>query len=475
MCMEDLEPIVEIALEKGAEYCDIRFVINQEEEIQVRGVNPEKISSKMDQGYGIRVLYNGAWGFAAGQDSETVAEKAVKVARASALAKKEAVTLAEVEPYNDSWEAPMKKDPFSVPIEEKVSLLLDCGKALLEPEVVKVSQATMRSRKQEKWFFSSEGASIHQKIVFCGAGIAAIAVEGGELQKRSYPTSFGGDFSQQGYEFIESLHLFDHCTETAEQSVSLLDAPHCPSGKRDIILESSQLALQVHESCGHPTELDRVLGYEASYAGTSFLTPEKVGTFAYGSPQVTIVADSTAPQGLGTFGYDDEGVKACKTVLVDKGIFSGYLTSRETAYNLGEESNGTMRATDFNFIPLIRMTNINLMPGDYTFEELVEDVKEGIYMVTNRSWSIDDRRINFQFGCEAGYVIDHGRITDMIKNPTYTGLTPEFWGSCDAVSKDWHLWGVPNCGKGEPPQSMFVGHGTAPARFRNIQVGVYGT
>jgi TldD protein len=470
--MEDLDRIVAVAVEKGADYCDVRYVENQEEEIRVRGRDPEKVSSKIDQGYGVRVLMKGAWGFAAGQDPEKTAAQAVKVARASALAKKEGVTLSELTPYTDSWKAPVKKDPFSVPMDEKISLLVDCGKVLLEYEGVKVAQASMRIRSQEKWFFSSEGAKIHQSMTFCGAGIAATVVKGGDMQKRSYPTSFDGDFSQQGYEFVEALNLHGHCEETAEEAIQLADAEACPSGTMDIVLDSSQLALQVHESCGHPTELDRVMGFEASYAGTSFLTPEKLGHYRYGSPSVTIVADSTTPNGLGTFGYDDEGVKAGKTVLVDRGLFSGYLTSRETAYQLGEKSNGAMRATDFNFMPIIRMTNINLMPGDYTFEELLEDIREGIYMQTNRSWSIDDKRINFQFGCEIGYKIKDGELQDMVRNPSYTALTPEFWGACDAVSEDWHLWGVPNCGKGEPSQTMFVGHGAAPARFRNIQTGV---
>jgi TldD protein len=470
--MEDLDTVVTAAVEKGADYCDVRYVVNREEEIRVRGRDPEKVSSKMDQGYGVRVLMKGAWGFAAGQDPEKTAARAVKVARASILAKKEDINLSELTPYTDSWKTPMKKDPFSVPMEEKISLLVDCGKVLSGYEDVKVAQASMRVRSQEKWFSSSEGAKIHQNITFCGAGIAANVVKGGDLQKRSYPTSFDGDFSQQGYEFVEALNLHDHCEETAEEAIQLVDAEACPSGTMDIVLDSSQLALQIHESCGHPTELDRVLGYEASYAGTSFLTPEKLGHYKYGSPSVTIVADSTTPHGLGTFGYDDEGVKACRTVLVDRGLFSGYLTSRETAYQMGEKSNGAMRAADFNFMPIIRMTNISLMPGDYRFEELLEDIREGIYMETNRSWSIDDKRINFQFGCEIGYKIKDGELQDMVRNPSYTALTPEFWGACDAVSEDWHLWGVPNCGKGEPSQTMFVGHGAAPARFRNIQTGV---
>lgn len=468
----DVEKGVETALREGAHYCDVRFGVTREEEVRVRNANPEKISSKVCQGYGVRALYEGAWGFAAGQNVEEVAVKAVKVAKASRLAKKEDIRLSETEQHTDTWETKVKKDPFSVPVEEKLSLLLDCGKVMTACEGIKVSEAVMRSRSQEKWFFSSEGARIHQKIVFCGGGVVAIAVKGGDMQKRSYPSSFDGDFSQTGYEAVEALNLYENCEKIAGEAVELVEAPNCPSGTQDIVLDSSQLALQVHESCGHPTELDRVMGYEASYAGTSFLTPEKRGTFAYGSPHVTIVADSTIAGGLGTFGYDDEGVKAQKTVLVDKGIFTGYLTSRETAFKLGEKSNGAMRAMDFNCIPLIRMTNINLMPGDFTFGELIEDVKEGIYMETNQSWSIDDRRLNFQFGCEIGHVIKKGELTHVIKNPTYTSLTPQFWGACDAVGKDWHLWGLPNCGKGEPSQTMYVGHGAAPARFRNITTGV---
>ena len=470
--MVDLTTIVDSALQEGVTYCDVRFVKNKEEDIAVRNGSPEKVLSKTDEGYGVRVLYDGAWGFAAGQDPQSTARSAVRVAKASALAKKTGIELAEESSYTDSWQTPLKKDPFSIPIEEKIALLTDCSRHMLGHEDIKVAQATMRCRMQEKWFASSEGSSIQQTHTFCGAGIGCFAVRGGEMQKRSYPTSFGGDFSQKGYEFIESLQLPEHTEEVVDTAVALLDAPACPSGQQDIVLDSAQLALQVHESCGHPTELDRVFGYEASYAGTSFLTTEKLGTFQYGSPQVTIMADSTSPGGLGTFGYDDEGVKACKTPLVDKGLFSGYLTSRETAIHLSQTSNGAMRATGFNNMPLIRMTNINLMPGDCTFEELIEDVKEGIFMETNKSWSIDDRRLNFQFGCEVGHLIENGEITHLIRNPTYTALTPQFWGACDAVGKEWHMWGVPNCGKGEPSQTMWVGHGTAPARFRSIQVGV---
>jgi TldD protein len=253
---------------------------------------------------------------------------------------------------------------------------------------------------------------------------------------------------------------------------ALLHADKCPSGMMTVIIGGPQLALQVHESCGHPIELDRVFGSEASYAGTSFLTTEKLGTFRYGSPVVNIIADSVTPGGLGTFGWDDEGVPAQSAPIVREGMFMGYLMSRETARRLGKTSNGCMRASGWNRMPIIRMVNVSLEPGTWKLEDLIADTDEGIYMDMNRSWSIDDRRLNFQFGCEVAYEIRGGKLGRLLKNSIYTGITPEFWGSCDAVcNRDyWVVWGTPNCGKGQPGQVAHTGHGAAPARFRNIQV-----
>jgi TldD protein len=235
------------------------------------------------------------------------------------------------------------------------------------------------------------------------------------------------------------------------------------------------LALQVHESCGHPIELDRVFGAEAAYAGTSFLTPDRLGAFQYGSPVVNLTAEALRPGGLGTFGWDDEGVPAASTPVVQAGRFVGYLMSRETAGLLGRTSNGCMRAAGWNRLPLIRMTNVSLEPGDWRLDDLIADTDDGLYLETNRSWSIDDKRYNFQFGTEIGYEIKHGRLGRMLRDCTYTGVTPEFWNSCDAVcdASHWTLWGTPNCGKGQPPQIIHTGHGAAPARFRNVRVGVY--
>jgi TldD protein len=271
------------------------------------------------------------------------------------------------------------------------------------------------------------------------------------------------------------MHLPDHGQRIAEEAVQLLNAADCPSEQMTIVIDSSQLALQVHESCGHPIELDRVLGMEASFAGTSFLTLDKLGKLQYGSPVVNIDADATAPGGLGTFGFDDEGVPAQNVPIVSGGLFVGYLTSRETAPVIGRRSMGSARASGWNVIPLIRMTNVNLRPGEAgSLDDLIADTDDGLFLSTNRSWSIDDRRLNFQFGTQVGWRIRNGKLAEMVKNPTYTGITPQFWGSCDAVCgpDEWRLWGVPNCGKGEPMQTHRVGHGAAPARFRNVRVGV---
>jgi TldD protein len=255
----------------------------------------------------------------------------------------------------------------------------------------------------------------------------------------------------------------------------LLSAPQCPSGRRTIVLHPSQLYLQLHESCGHPTELDRVFGTEASYAGTSFLTTDKLDGFRYGSDIVDIVADATAPGGLGTFGWDDEGVPAQSVPLVKEGMFVGYLSSRETAPRIGRQSGGQMRADSWNRIPLIRMTNVNLLPKPgMNLDEIVADTDDGLFLASNRSWSIDDRRLNFQFATEFAREIRGGQLGQLYKNPTYTGITYEFWRSCDAIGdgRSYRMLGTPNCGKGEPGQIAHVGHAVSGARFRDVQVGV---
>ena len=324
-------------------------------------------------------------------------------------------------------------------------------------------------------FVSSAGSVIGQTRTTSGAGFTARSFQGGEIQQRSHPNSFGGRHQLKGYELIGELKLLENAPCVAEEAVALHSAAQCPEGTFDLILDSSQLALQIHESIGHPIDLDRVLGSEANYAGMSFLTLDKLRTLRYGPDIVNVVCDARIEHGpgLGSFAYDDEGVPARRTAIITGGLFTGYMTSRETAAVAGEpRSNGTMRADGWQRIPLIRITNVSLLAGEQTLDEPF-DVEHGIYMETNRSWSIDDKRYNFQFGSEIARKIRHGKRVRMLKNPTYSGISTEFWNSCDAIAgpEHWTLWGVPNCGKGQPEQVMGTGHGASPARFRNVRIG----
>jgi len=464
-------------LETKVSYADLRFVQTEEENIDVENGILSSYNVSTNRGVGIRVLANGAWGFAASNNLDKIslqetAAKALDIARASALTKKEDIRLAYEDKHIDTYITPIVKNPFQISPSEKIDLLVRSTKTMLKDKVKK-SEGSLNFYMTHKIFISSEGSEIEQTIFESGGGIAAYAIGEGDFQKRSYPSSFGGDYATRGYEFIEEMNLLENAERVTEEANQLLAAPPAPEGIRDIVLGGSQLALQVHESCGHPVELDRVLGKEISFAGGSFLTLDKLNHFTYGSPEVTIVADATVPGGLGTFGYDDEGVPASKSFLVNKGKFVGYLTSREDAFKLGLKSNGAARAENWNRIPLVRMTNINLLPGNLELDKLIGDIKEGLYLDDNKSWSIDDKRLNFQFGTEIAREIKNGKLGKIYKNAVYQGITPEFWKSCDGISSEkyWHVWGVPNCGKGQPEQAMHVAHGTSPARFRKVKVG----
>ena len=475
-----------LAQVQGAAYADIRIVRSEIQDITVKNGVVQELSLHSTQGFGVRVIADGAWGFASSHllaptEVDRVTALAVTIAKASGLTKIEDVDLGPSEVHVDTYRTPVEIDPFTVPLNDKVSLLLATDKEARSVKGVKVAESSLAFIREDKTFASTEGSYIEQEIVESGLGLVAIAVSEGEMQQRSYPNSFGRHQGTAGYEFIQQWDLVGNARRMGEEAVALLSAPQCRSGVTSIILDGPQLALQIHEPCGHPIELDRVLGAEAAFAGTSFLTPEKVGTFHYGSDIVNITADAVAPSGLGTFGYDDEGVPAQCTDIVKNGTFVGYLTSRETANQLRRirpdapaRSNGSMRADGWNRIPLIRMTNVTLQPGEWALDDLIADTDEGIYMVTNKSWSIDDKRLNFQFGTELAYEIKQGKLGQMVKNATYTGITPQFWASCDAIgNKDhWHVWGTPNCGKGQPGQVAHTGHGAAPARFRNVHVGM---
>ena len=398
-----------------------------------------------------------------------------RIARASATALRRPVELDDRPPAHGTYQTPLVEDPFAIPLETKIGDLVEADRIATRVRGVAYTESSYGAQREWKTFAASDGSFTEQTITHVGAAVEANAIEGDEHQRRSYPDA-GGGWSAGGYEKIRALDLAGSAERLAEEAVELLSASQCPSGRFTVVLDPSQLYLQVHESCGHPTELDRVFGTEASYAGTSFLTTDKLDSgFRYGSDLIDIVADATAPGGMGTFGWDDEGVAAQAVPLVKEGIFVGYLSSRETAPRIGRQSGGAMRADGWNRIPLIRMTNVNLLPKPgMSLDEIVADTDDGLYLSSNRSWSIDDRRLNFQFATEVAREIKGGRLGKLYKNPTYTGITYEFWRSCDAVGdeRSYRMLGTPNCGKGEPGQGGHVGHAVSGARFRNVQIGV---
>ena len=470
---------LDTATKLGAVYADVRVVKRRDQNVNVKSGRVEGVSLGETEGFGVRVLVDGAWGFASsghmnGPEADRIAGLAVRIARASARHSHEPVRLDDRPPAVGSYQTPLEEDPFSVPVDRTVDLLLEAERAMAAVKGTTTTSAGYEAFRESKDFYATDGSHTEQVITHVGAGLEVNAAGDDDVQRRSFPEA--GGYRAAGYEHVRSLDLVGRASELAEEAVALLSAPVLPPGRRTIILHPSQLFLQIHESCGHPTELDRVYGTEAAYAGTSFLTTDKLEAgFAYGSEQVTITADATTPGGLGTFGWDDEGVAAQKVPLIENGRFTGYLSSRETAPRIGRSSGGAMRADGWNRIPLIRMTNINLEPREgMSLEDIIADTDDGLLFMSNRSWSIDDRRLNFQFGVELAREIKNGQLGQLYRNATYTGITPRFWGSCDAVADahSWELVGVTNCGKGQPGQGMHVGHGSSGARFRDVEVGV---
>lgn len=478
-----MRDLVNLALNKaqlaGASYADVRMVDRRFETLTVHDGDLSGLAIDDSVGFGVRVLYDGSWGFASSSrltpaEIERVAEQAVAIAKASRLVQREKVRLGAPVATVGRYETPVLEDPFAVSLDVKIALLMAADAEMRAVAGIRSTEGTLACQKEVKTFASTEGAYVEQVLIETGCGLLAVAVGTDEVQFRSYPNSFGRHQATRGFELVREVDLVGNARRIAEEAVALLTAPPCPSGTTTLVLDATQLALQVHESIGHAIELDRVFGMEASFAGTSFLSPPMMNNFQYASPLVTVTADATLPGGLGTFGFDDEGVPAQRSTIIERGQFRGFLSSRETASKIEQASNGTMRADGWQRMPLIRMTNVNLEPGDHSFERLIGEVESGIYMQTNKSWSIDDKRLNFQFGCEIAWEIKNGKLGRLLKNPTYTGLTPEFWAGCDAIgdSSQWQIWGTPNCGKGQPGQTAHVGHGAAPARFRNVRVGI---
>jgi TldD protein len=470
------EAAIDAAMGAGATYADARAVSLRRQYVVTKNGQVHDLSDSESDGIGVRVLVNGAWGFAGeGRLDESAArDAALRAAEfARAAPGRHETALVPADPQSGEYRAPVERDPFAVPISEKIELCLRAEEGMRQPDV-KVTLAMLRAQREHKVLVSSEGTAIEQELVECGGGIDAYASADGVSQIRSYPSQHSGVSGQGGWEFVEALGLDREAPRVGEQAVELLRADECPAGRTTIVLAPEQTIMQVHESVGHPTELDRVYGTEAAYAGTSFLSPDDLGSLRYGSPHMNVTSDATTPLGLGTFGFDDEGVAARREPIVEEGVLRGFLSSRETAARIGAGSGGSMRADGWSRMPLVRMTNLHLEPGEGSFEELLADVDDGLYLETNKSWSIDDKRLNFQFGTQVAWEIKKGQLGRMLRDATYTGVTPVFWGKLDAVAgpDEWRLFGLTNCGKGQPGQEAHVSHGASPARFRDVEVGV---
>jgi len=479
----DISKVLQGALDMGASYADIRFKdINREHLCYENGILTNAVTTR-SRGYGVRVYVDGSMGFAASNDFSNIdgtVKQAYDIALASRTMQSQKITLTEKDAAQGSYKTAVEKNPFQTPLSEKLNLLKACEtnmhKAWDSYNFVKKptfhTYITLDSRTDDVIFADTDGSFIDQSFCQVAADVQAKVITDDDSQTRTYVNVARG-----GFECIEEMNLIERSYVLATEAAQLSEAPDCPSGDFDLVITPRQLFLQIHESVGHPTELDRVLGSEAAFAGRSFLEPDNITTkpVVYGSEHVTIVADATCPKGLGTFAYDDEGVPAQNITLIDKGKFTGFQTSRDNAEVLSQKSSGAGLSDGWHNLPIVRMTNINLMPGSGTPNELIAGIEYGFLFDENKSWSIDDLRINFQFACEIAREIKDGKLTGKIfKNPIYSGITTEFWGSCDGVAGEefWELVGVPNCGKGQPMQVMRVSHGSSPARFRKVKVGV---
>ncbi len=483
--MRDLVEKTLAQLPRNVDYGDVRVVHRRHECLHVENHEVGEVIDEESIGIGVRVLVAGQWGFAATSRLDPAALTATAVAAMrqarAARGRGSATRLGAPVTARAVWASPVDIDPFTVPVEQKLELLLAASSTMLEAgPALRRAEASMDFFCDEKVFGNTEGALIEQTITESGAGLLATASDGDDVQRRSYPQSVPrairgqrGDFATAGYEHVSSVDLVTHAPRVAGEAVALLSAPRCPEQVTTLIVSGTQMAQLVHETAGHAMELDRALGTEASLSGGTYAGPQELGRFRFGTEIVNIVADATLPGGLGSFGYDDEGVPAQRTDLVRGGTFVGYLSGRESAAALGVAPSGASRADGWARVPLVRMTNVCIEPGQSSLEEMIAGTDSGVLLDMNRSLSIDDRRMSFRFGAEAAWEIRGGKLGRMLKNCTYSGVTPTFWAGCDALggTDEYRLYGIPSCNKGEPLQVAHIGHGTVPGRFREVTVG----
>ncbi|MFB4318586.1 TldD/PmbA family protein [Actinomadura sp. 21ATH] len=467
------------ARELGAEHADFRLERVRSQTLRLHDASLETALDADDVGLSVRVVKDGTWGFAAGVDLTTagaarVAEQAVEVAAVAAAVNREPIELAPEPVHGErTWVSAYETDPFDVPTAEKAALLADWSRRLLGDDRVDHADATLLQVKENKFFADLAGTVTTQQRVRLHPVLTAVGIGDGLFDTmRTIAPPVG-----RGWEWLTGDH-WDWDGELARMPELLaekLAAPSVDAGAYDVVIDPSNLWLTIHESIGHATELDRALGYEAAYAGTSFATPDKLGTLQYGSRVMNVTGDRTAEHGLATIGYDDEGVRTQEFDIISGGVFTGYQLDRRIARLTGEErSNGCAFADAASSMPLQRMANVSLRPapdGPST-EELISGVDRGIYIVGDKSWSIDMQRYNFQFTGQRFYRIEKGRLAGQLRDVAYQATTTDFWNSMEAVGgpETYVLGGAFNCGKGQPGQVAPVSHGCPSALFRGVNI-----
>jgi TldD protein len=473
-----LDAAVGAAAEGGASYADVRLSETQELRLYaVSGRAPdERIEGSL--GLGVRVLVDGVWGFASrplrdAGDAAAAARDAVRNARAAASGSRERVTLPPRAAESGCYQTSVGIDPFAVDAAVRERVVADALAAATATAGVAQAQAGVNAKRSHRYFASTEGSRQEQHFVESGGMVLAVAAGDGIVQRRSYPNSFHGNTAAAGWEYVQGLALTENASRVGAEAVQLLTAPVADSGTADIVIGPAQLALQIHESTGHALELDRILGDEANFAGRSFIGPDAVGRLRYGSPAVNVVADATVPGTRGSFMFDDEGTRTRRTMLVTEGTITNFLSSRDSAARIGAESTAAARSDGWGFLPLCFATNVFLEPGTGSADELLDRMGNGYYLDDNRSWSIDSQRLNFQFGTEAAWEVRNGKRTRLLRDFSYGGITPQFWGSLEASAgpEEFATFGMP-CGKGEPKEWGFLSHGAAPSLFRGVRIGV---
>ncbi len=475
---------VDLIRQAGCEYGDIRVCHYRKQSLSARDRSLSRLSDNVSSGFGVRVLLDGAWGFVAShrltpEEITRVVNLAIETAKGSRLTQQNPIKLVPVEAYQDKYITPIQIDPFEVPIQEKAELLLNINDKFLSygEQGIKKAYSFLSFGKEDKIFASTVGSVIEQTIYRSFPGMGCTAIANGDAKSRNYERPP----LNTGYEHINPADLLGNIERVANEAIEKVYAPELTSeGKTTLILKPSNLFLTIHESVGHPTELDRVYGYEANFAGTSFATTDRLHKLQYAAPWVNLVADRTQPQGRSTMAYDDEGVPAQQWYIVKDGILNDYLTDRETAYRLGRgSSNGSAYADSWSSTPMVRIPNLGLEPGKpddshtATLEEMIADTKDGILIDGIGSYSIDQQRRNFQFGGDAFWQVKNGKVTRMLKNITYHSMTTDFWNSVDALGGESELvqCGTNMCGKGEPMQIAQMTHACVPVRVRDIHVG----